>query len=180
MLQINSLHVKSSLKSWRLDSRRRPSLIIKPNFSSLSNRRRAPNTSATLNVSPFRCPNSAMTARWIAFFVVLGSTSSVRCTYCDLRPYTSLFGWLSWLRVNVTQHASFQTPISSPPYRPPSSPSLHLIGSTCTTTIPIKHLTPMKMASRSEKGPCFNCDAKFILGHQCSPQFMCLMIKVKS
>ena len=34
------------------------------------------------------------------------------------------------------------------------------------------------MAARREKGLCFNCDEKFVLGHRCRPaQFLCLMME---
>ncbi|KAH7692130.1 Retrotransposon gag domain-containing protein [Dioscorea alata] len=43
-------------------------------------------------------------------------------------------------------------------------------------SLPIKRLTPAEMASRREKGLCFNCDAKFTPGHKCnSALFLCLM-----
>lgn len=42
--------------------------------------------------------------------------------------------------------------------------------------LPIKCLSPAKMAARREKSLCFNCDSKFIPGHKCNPaMFLCLM-----
>lgn len=43
--------------------------------------------------------------------------------------------------------------------------------------IPIKWLTPAEMASRRERGLCFNCDSPFTRGHRCkTPQFLCLLV----
>lgn len=57
-------------------------------------------------------------------------------------------------------------PATSPPPRPTSLAS----------PLQIKRLTPAEMASRRERGLCYNCDAKYTKGHRCtSPQFLCLM-----
>lgn len=61
-----------------------------------------------------------------------------------------------------------------PPTLAPPSPSLH------NSPLPIKPLTPTEMAARREKGLCFNCDAKFTLGHKCNlVQFLCLLVELE-
>ncbi|XP_039133322.1 uncharacterized protein LOC120270395 [Dioscorea cayenensis subsp. rotundata] len=61
--------------------------------------------------------------------------------------------------------------------RPLPAPSLLVAAGPRPPSLPIKRLTPFEMATRREKGLCFNCDAKFVPGHKCSPaQFLCLMV----
>ncbi|KAH7681920.1 hypothetical protein IHE45_05G088400 [Dioscorea alata] len=63
-----------------------------------------------------------------------------------------------------------------PFFRPPPAPHLPTTGSNRYAPLPIKCLTPSEMATRREKGLCFNCDAKFVPGHKCNPpQFLCLI-----
>lgn len=60
------------------------------------------------------------------------------------------------------------------PHRPPTT-----AAGARLPNLPVKRLTPIEMAARREKGLCFNCDAKFVPGHKCSPpQFLCLMVDV--
>ena len=47
---------------------------------------------------------------------------------------------------------------------PPKSPA-----------IPFKRLSPEELASRREKGLCFNCDEKFSQGHMCAPKLFLLI-----
>lgn len=74
--------------------------------------------------------------------------------------------------------------------RPPSSSSFppYSITSKPTPTtpllpslpkpppIPIKRLSPEEMASRQERGLCFNCNKKFSRGHKCPSKFFLLIV----
>lgn len=41
--------------------------------------------------------------------------------------------------------------------------------------MPVKHLSLEEIASRKEKGLCFNCDEKFSCRHKCSSKFFLLI-----
>lgn len=78
-------------------------------------------------------------------------------------------------KCNTTGSSSVVHPVTftKPPPPPPGPPPMNNhLGS-----LPIKHLTLAEMAARRDKGLCFNCDSKFVLGHRCNPpQFLCLMV----
>nr|KYP48232.1 hypothetical protein KK1_030116 [Cajanus cajan] len=41
--------------------------------------------------------------------------------------------------------------------------------------LPFKHLTPAELASRREKGLCYNCNEKFSAGHRCKGSALLLI-----
>ena len=72
------------------------------------------------------------------------------------------------------------------PYLSPNPPTIPLSSTPPLTLtllppppkpppIPLKHLTPAEMASRRERGLCFNCDEKFMRGHRCASRFFVLI-----
>lgn len=85
-----------------------------------------------------------------------------------------VMAWLVEDKCNTThvafiafQQGILQTSSMPPPLFP---------GSRCSTTLPIKQLTPTEMAIEREEGLCWNYDSRFIPSHQCTlPKFLCLL-----
>lgn len=48
-------------------------------------------------------------------------------------------------------------------------------GSTSRPQFPIKRLTAAEMQQNRDKGLCYNCDEKFVLGHRCKKQMLYLL-----
>ncbi|KAJ4969772.1 hypothetical protein NE237_002871 [Protea cynaroides] len=75
----------------------------------------------------------------------------------------------------VTSSPPFSTPSEQPPLLP-SPPIPHpLLPAPSPPRIPIKRLTPMEMQDRRDKGLCYNCDEKFVLGHRCKHRQLFLL-----
>lgn len=71
----------------------------------------------------------------------------------------------SWFRPNLPKPPTHIAAIT----QPPQDPLPH--------RLPIRKLTATEMATRKEKGLCFNCDEQFTPGHRCNkPKFLCLLI----
>ncbi|CAM8998680.1 unnamed protein product [Rhodiola kirilowii] len=65
---------------------------------------------------------------------------------------------------------------SRTPYRPP--PTINPDHSKPThTPLPIRRLTPTEITARRAKGLCFNCDERYVPGHNCRPKFQCLLME---
>lgn len=74
----------------------------------------------------------------------------------------------------LTPTAGSITPRSSSTNAPPPLLSTPARSS---STIPLKRLTPEELASRREKGLCFQCDEKFSRGHKCASSLFLLVME---
>lgn len=60
-------------------------------------------------------------------------------------------------------------------FKPTPLPSVASITTETTPPLPIRRLTPDEIASRRERGLCFNCDEKFHRGHRCASKIFLLI-----
>ncbi|CAM8978876.1 unnamed protein product [Rhodiola kirilowii] len=110
-----------------------------------------------------------------------GLKDEIHCELVMLRP-TTLQVTMGMARLAEQKRAVFQRTLSyrsfsHPSHRlPPSQNHPKLLTPPTSTTLPIKRLTPTKMAARKEKGLCFNCDERYAPGHKCRPRFQCLVL----
>nr|KYP49349.1 Retrovirus-related Pol polyprotein from transposon 17.6 [Cajanus cajan] len=61
------------------------------------------------------------------------------------------------------------------PFRNPTQSSSSPTLASSASKLPFKHLTPEELASRREKGLCYNCDEKFSAGHRCKARALLLI-----
>lgn len=67
--------------------------------------------------------------------------------------------------------------LTAPPLRPLSSVATPLLPAPMKTPtpVPLKRLSLDKLASRRERGLCFNCDEQFHRGHKCASRMFLLI-----
>ncbi|KAL0013161.1 hypothetical protein SO802_000230 [Lithocarpus litseifolius] len=67
--------------------------------------------------------------------------------------------------------AKSQSQHQQPPFEEKEEPLPPSLSKVSPTTKTIKKLTPTELKERRDKGLCFNCDEKFVPGHQCKKLF---------